>query len=205
MTILTMLLIAFGLVIIFACIFLVRLSSAWSEWFEQGTTPITDQGKYAELLTFLRAYGLANNFPNECGENTLAFFYLPRFLQGGTKMYLRICVTEDWLQNFILETPKQILNCDRHGKLFGKFPPSNLLVFQDLGFPSFCLLTFVPEYAKSNCFREFPSTSTYEILTHSGIAMSGYVNGGANWKYGKFEGIAIDRTNLEVFYYMEMW
>jgi hypothetical protein len=204
MTLLTILLIAF-VAIIFAYIFLVRLLNAWGEEFIRVSSPITDRGKYAELLTFLRAYGLANNFPNECGENTLAFFYLPRFLKGGTKMYLRICVTEDWLQNFILETPRQIQNCDLRGKPFRKFPPSCLLVFQDLGFPPSCLLTFVPEYAKSDCFREFPSTSTYEILTHSGIAMSGYVNGGANWKYGKFEGIAIDRTNLEVFYYMEEW
>ena len=157
--------------------------------FLAATTPITDVSQYDEIRQQMSDSGLTQHFPSSIPENAtdVKFEYLPKFLQGGGYIQLRVKLPlseiEDLLTKYRSRAKYKFIGGDRsdHANEPGGVPTTN---FHTGGADD----------------RSFPNT--YETLVLN--AQPGDTPD-FEWNHGYSYGVVISTENSEIIYWAEYW
>ena len=150
---------------------------------------ITDTSRYAEIRASFGESVLVQHFPDEipADAENVELAYLPRFLQGGSYLQLRLKLPprriEDLYSHFSASAIHEYRGGDLsyHGKLPDGVPTTRF-------------------YTSDTDDEVFPPT--YEIF------VLGAQPGGSSefeWNHGYSYGVAIDRFASEIVYWSEYW
>ena len=157
--------------------------------FAAATTPITDIAQYDEIRKQLGNSELTQHFPLLIPENAedVRFEYLPKFLQGGGHVQLRMKLPQseisDLLAEFLPHAKYKFIGGDSsdHSNMLGGVPTTY----------------FYTSGTDDHTFHD-----NYEILVLN--AQDGGTPG-SEWNHGDSYGIVISLEKSEIIYWAEYW
>ncbi len=157
------------------------------------TTEVTDPQKYEQILSTHWAAGqpLLAHFPEDIPENaeSVTFYYLPGFLQGGMRLRLRFSLPKEEIHNLLAswEQKREMLS-----------PPSEPCPL-DIFFPPKQLGSPKEGWLLSS-FEPIPDH--YETFIIGGRPGD---TAGFPWNHGQLYGISISLSQNQVVYWADVW
>ncbi len=157
--------------------------------FLAATTPIEDVSRYAEIRGQMGGSVLVRHFPMTIPENATdaRFSYLPKFMQGGGHLQLRLRLPQSEIRDVLIEYDPQA-KYEYVGGDMGEHEN------QTNGVPT------THFYTSGTNEGSFPAS--YEILVFDAEP------GGTPdfpWNHGYSYGVAISSENSEIVYWAEWW